>query len=228
MTSPFDRMIGVLLESVDGRLATPSGTLDLIVIVCIGLCAFALLISVLIDFIEFNDEKRMNGEKTKERKSVVATGTMLLFFLALYLVLRLGIGTFLIQDLRIRIPITILCIIIVLIGTAVNIKGRYDLGKNWANHIKIYDGHTLITTGMYRVVRHPLYASLIWIAFAASIAYQNWFGVILTAAIFLPMMAYRAKQEEKLLTERFKSYDAYAKTTPRFFPKIIPSSRRHS
>ncbi|HIH24988.1 TPA: isoprenylcysteine carboxylmethyltransferase family protein [Candidatus Woesearchaeota archaeon] len=168
----------------------------------------------------------MKGEKTKERKSVIATGTMLLFFIMLYLTLRTGTGTFAIDDIAYRIAVTMACIVVVLAGTVVNIKGRYDLGKNWANHIKIYGGHTLITTGMYRVVRHPLYASLIWIAFAASIAYQNWLGVLLTATVFTPMMSYRARQEEELLSERFKEYKEYMKRTPRFFPSVTRAWRR--
>lgn len=214
MTLSTDAIIAVYGNNIVERLATPAGTLDLIVIGTIALCAVALLLSVIIDFLEFHENKN-----AKERRSVVATGTMLLFFFALGIVLRLHIGAFVIDDLRIRAPLMALCLIVVIIGTAVNIKGRYDLGKNWANHIKIYKKHELVTTGVYGVVRHPLYASLLWIAFAASVAYQNWLGILMTALVFLPMMIYRAKQEETLLKERFKKYDTYAKSTPRFFPR---------
>jgi protein-S-isoprenylcysteine O-methyltransferase Ste14 len=94
------------------------------------------------------------------------------------------------------------------------------LGKNWANQIKIYSKHTLITKGVYKIVRHPLYASLIWIFYACSVLYLNWLAFLLNTLIFVPMMNYRAKQEEELLEKQFKDYKRYKNKVGRFFPKL--------
>ncbi|HIH24987.1 TPA: hypothetical protein HA251_08190 [Candidatus Woesearchaeota archaeon] len=51
MAASLESIMNSITESVGGRLVTPDGTIDLVVIVCVGMCAFALLISVLIDFL---------------------------------------------------------------------------------------------------------------------------------------------------------------------------------
>lgn len=108
----------------------------------------------------------------------------------------------------------------IVIGTVINIIGRIQLKSNWANHIKIYKNHSLINRGIYKVVRHPLYASIMLMLFGGSIAYRNWLSAVLTAFVFIPFMYYRAKQEETLLQEEFTEYEEYKNTTGMFFPKL--------
>jgi protein-S-isoprenylcysteine O-methyltransferase Ste14 len=146
---------------------------------------------------------------------------MLLFFICFYLVIRFNIGVITIENLSIRILIIIVGLLIIIIGTFVNIKGRIDLGKNWANHIKIYKNHTLVSTGVYRLVRHPLYASLIWAFYGASLVYLNFIALLLNTFIFIPFMYYRAKQEEELLDKEFFDYNKYKRRVAMFFPKLF-------
>ena len=106
-------------------------------------------------------------------------------------------------------------------SAAVNICGRMSLGKNWANQIKIYPDHVFVASGAYRLVRHPLYASIIWIFFGASLVYENYVAFFLTLLVFVPFMYYRAKQEEDLLTKEFQDYKNYQKEVGMFFPKFF-------
>lgn len=191
-------------------------TLNLISFIITGLAFISIVLAVVIDFLE----NHSNRNTKKEKKSFIETGTMFLFFLFFYLAIRFRIGTFQINNNYILIPITILCWIVILIGIYFNIKGRFLLGKNWANQVKIYKDHTLITKGIYNIIRHPLYASLIWIFYACSILYQNWLAFLLNTLIFLPSMYLRAKQEETLLLKEFKSYREYQKKVGMFFPKL--------
>lgn len=98
---------------------------------------------------------------------------------------------------------------------------RFYLSSNWANHIKIYDNHSLVVSWPYKIVRHPLYASLIWFWVWVGLAYLNYLMIALTLFIFLPMMIYRAKQEEQLLSERFPDYKNYKKKVSMFLPKLF-------
>jgi protein-S-isoprenylcysteine O-methyltransferase Ste14 len=42
-------------------------------------------------------------------------------------------------------------------------RGHHDLQANWSSSLEIYEGHMLITNGIYRFIRHPMYLSeLIW------------------------------------------------------------------
>ena len=116
---------------------------------------------------------------------------------------------------------TIIGLLILIIGCIINIIGRINLGKNWSNQIKIYDDHSLVSNGVYKIVRHPLYASIIWMFFGASLIYSNYLAFLANLIIFIPFMYYRAKQEETLLKNEFIDYKDYQIKVGMFFPKLF-------
>jgi protein-S-isoprenylcysteine O-methyltransferase Ste14 len=80
--------------------------------------------------------------------------------------------------------------------------------------------HTLVTTGPYRWVRHPLYTigSSLFIAFG--LMADNWFIAMLGVLTFI-LMAIRTPKEEANLINKFgDEYREYMKHTGRFFPKV--------
>ncbi len=168
-------------------------------------------------FINFKDAKNQNYKKKKEIKSIVETASMSAFFLVCAIVTLFKIGTF---DFH-NIILNIFAILIYVIGIIFNLLGRFYLGHNWGNNVVIYKDHTLITKGVYSIVRHPLYASIIWMLYAVGILYQNYLVIILNSIIFIPFMTYRAKQEEKELILVFKEYKDYQNRVGMFFPKLI-------
>jgi len=195
-------------------MATPLGVFELVVLVTIGLCILAIFTSIIINFTE---AKRT---KTKyESRSIVDTGTMTLFFLFFYALIRFKIGEIKMDNLPLRIILIIIGLSVIILGTVVNISGRLKLGKNWANQIKIYEDQSLVTDGAYGLVRHPLYASLIWMFYGATLIYLNYAAFLANTLVFVPFMYYRAKQEEALLMKQFKNYGAYKKNVGMFFPK---------
>jgi len=103
----------------------------------------------------------------------------------------------------------------------VNVRGRFNLGKNWSNQIKIYQDHYLVSSGVYHFVRHPLYGSIIWMFFGASLVYLNYLALLSNVLIFIPAMYFRAKQEEKMLMQEFPEYKEYQKRVGMFFPKFL-------
>ena len=192
------------------------GYVEIFSTLMIVLCALIIFTSILINFIESKSRKSVK----KEKKSVVETGTMFAFFIILYLVIRFGILKIEIQSTSLKIILVIFGTLIIVLGTIFNVLGRLKLKQNWANQIRIYKNQTLIKKGVYGIVRHPLYASLIWVFYGASLVYHNILALLLNSLIFIPFMYYRAKQEEKLLIERFKEYKEYINKVGMFFPKI--------
>lgn len=196
---------------------TPSKVLFLADNIVVSLCVFAVVMAVLIDFVEF---QKRDGAK-KEKKSIVETGTMFLFFFLFYSFIRFNVGQI---NLGFSIPLVVLNalgLIVLITGSVVNISGRLRLGKNWSNQIKIYKDHTFISKGVYSLVRHPLYASIIWMFLAASVVFLNYLAFLSTILIFIPAMYYRAKQEELMLIREFENYKTYKSKVGMFFPKII-------
>jgi protein-S-isoprenylcysteine O-methyltransferase Ste14 len=93
------------------------------------------------------------------------------------------------------------------------------LGKNWAMPGEIKERHTLITTGPYRWVRHPMYTTLFVWALAYFLMSANaliglaWLGLGLVAAAM-------AGDEEAALLETFgETYQTYLQEVGRFWPR---------
>lgn len=191
--------------------------LELISVAVMKICVTALFLSIFIDFYLYHHK-----QNTKQQKhSLVATGSMMAFYFIYYLVLKYKVGA--VSQIPDSILIFLLTVgmLAIISGTIINILGRMQLKGNWANHIKIYEDHQLITKGVYAFVRHPLYASIILMLYGGSILYANWFSAIFVTIVFIPFMVYRAKQEEKLLANEFQEYAAYQKQVGLFFPKNI-------
>ncbi|MDD5054733.1 MAG: isoprenylcysteine carboxylmethyltransferase family protein [Candidatus Peribacteraceae bacterium] len=197
---------------------TPLGAFDAVASIIVVLCVAAIFIAIICNFAEANTHA-----VRKERRSVVETGTMTLFFIIYYLVARFQIGALHPQSVPLHITLVSLSIAVLILGTFVNIRGRTSLGHNWANQIRMYDDQSIVHSGPYAFVRHPLYASLIWMFFAGSVMYVNWLLFLLTACVFVPFMTWRARQEEGMLEETFPEYGAYRKATGMFFPKLLRS-----
>ncbi len=168
-------------------------------------------------FRNFKDAKKQKNNKRKEVKSVVETTSMSMFFIICMLAVSLRLGTYKYNNTYLNI----FALLIYVLGVIFNLAGRYYLGNNWGNNVIIYNDHTLVTTGVYHIVRHPLYASIIWMIYSISILYHNYLVAILNTIIFIPFMYYRAKQEERELLKVFDEYKEYKDRVGMFFPKIL-------
>lgn len=168
-------------------------------------------------FKNFQDSKLQKNNKKREVKSVVETTSMTCFFMVCSFILSRRIGCYNYHSTVVNIIATIVYVI----GTSFNLLGRYYLGTNWGNNVIIYKDHTLVNNGVYKIVRHPLYASIIWMIYAVAVIYSNYLVIVLNTVIFIPFMYYRAKQEEKELEKEFIEYKDYRDKTGMFFPKLF-------
>jgi protein-S-isoprenylcysteine O-methyltransferase Ste14 len=200
---------------------TPTDIFYLVSSVVVLICTIAIFIAVLIDFTEFQKRDAVK----KEKKSIVETGTMFLFFFLFYLLIKFKIGQIDFNFPALIFSLMALGSLILLFGCLVNIKGRFDLGKNWSNQIKIYNDHSFVASGVYKFVRHPLYASIIWMFFGASLIYSSYAAFFANLFIFIPFMYYRAKQEEGMLAKEFADYKNYQIKVGMFFPKLFGKNK---
>ena len=95
-----------------------------------------------------------------------------------------------------------------------------SLGKNLTDTVVTRTEHTLVTSGPYRWVRHPFYASLALCAAANSLATANWFILASGALLFILIVIRTQKEEELLLTKFGDAYRGYMERTGRFLPQI--------
>jgi len=93
-----------------------------------------------------------------------------------------------------------------------------SLGKNLTDTVVTRQEHTLVTHGVYRWIRHPLYTTVALLTTAISLMAANWFLLITGAAVFC-LLAIRTRTEEANLVARFgDGYRSYMTRTGRFFP----------
>jgi protein-S-isoprenylcysteine O-methyltransferase Ste14 len=84
--------------------------------------------------------------------------------------------------------------------------------------VAIQPGHTLVTSGVYGVIRHPSYLGLLVSSLGWALAFRSGVGVLLTILLIPPLVA-RIRAEEKLLHKQFGSeYEAYCGRTWRLIP----------
>jgi protein-S-isoprenylcysteine O-methyltransferase Ste14 len=96
----------------------------------------------------------------------------------------------------------------------------FVLGRRFSGLVAIQPGHTLVTTGIYAVIRHPSYLGLLINALGWALAFRSVAGVLLTALTIVPIVA-RIGAEETLLRSQFGAdYDAYRSRTSRLVPGI--------
>lgn len=100
-------------------------------------------------------------------------------------------------------------------------RAHVDLGLNWSPSLEIREKHELIRRGIYRVIRHPMYASQwLWVI-AQPLLLQNWIAGFLGALTFVPFYFLRVQAEEQMMVDSFgMQYQEYMKTTGRVLPRL--------
>jgi protein-S-isoprenylcysteine O-methyltransferase Ste14 len=100
-------------------------------------------------------------------------------------------------------------------------RSHTDLGREWSPSLQLREGHTLITSGVYKSVRHPMYASIWLWGIAQALLPQNWVAGWAGLVLFLPMYVLRVPREEQMMLEQFgEAYRAYMKRTGRLIPRL--------
>jgi protein-S-isoprenylcysteine O-methyltransferase Ste14 len=86
--------------------------------------------------------------------------------------------------------------------------------------VDVVGGQTVVSTGPYAIVRHPMYAGAILVFVGAPLALGSWWGLLLTP-LFVAGFAWRLLDEEKYLRERLPGYAEYTRMVPyRLLPYI--------
>ncbi len=102
------------------------------------------------------------------------------------------------------------------------LAAQRELGKQFAYRARLVEGHKLITTGPYRLVRNPIYTGLYGLTLATALVHSRWIAIPLATTLYAAGTAIRVKAEERLLRDAFGAeFEAYARRTP----AVIPGTR---
>jgi protein-S-isoprenylcysteine O-methyltransferase Ste14 len=111
--------------------------------------------------------------------------------------------------------------VIYLVGLATAVTGRLHLGTNWTDleDYQVSLKRSLVTTGIYRYIRHPIYIGDVLLLIGLQLALNSW--LVLATSIPLLVIIRQALAEEALLSQTCLGYQAYRSQTKRFIPFIL-------
>lgn len=142
--------------------------------------------------------------------------------------MSLSIAIFLVFALRshglVNLPVWswYLGILLVFAGIAVRQWAIATLGRFFNVRVRLLKDHHVVTSGPYRLVRHPSYTGLLIIIFGISLTSASWEGVIVIMAAIGISLWYRIRVEERFLTKELgRDYAEYRKHTKYLIPFLL-------
>jgi protein-S-isoprenylcysteine O-methyltransferase Ste14 len=95
-----------------------------------------------------------------------------------------------------------------------------SLGKQFSAEVTIHKNHQLITSGLYRSIRHPRYLGILSLALGISLLFHSWIGLLLCIVVII-LIQFRIFDEEKLLQREFSTqWETYCHHSWRLIPYI--------
>ena len=106
-------------------------------------------------------------------------------------------------------------------GLLFTVWARIHIGRNWSGTVTIKEGHELITSGPYAIVRHPIYAGLLLAFVGSGLARGEWRGVLAVVIAFLALWR-KLRLEERWMREQFgPAYQAYSQRVAALIPFLF-------
>ena len=123
-------------------------------------------------------------------------------------------------DYQLPAPLSMLGAVIFIVGLWILWRSHVDLAKNFSPSLFIRNNHNLVTNGIYKRIRHPMYLSFFLWALGQALLIENWISGPLGLIAFYLIYLFRVDSEEQQLIEHFgDKYKQYQSKTGRLFPK---------
>ena len=161
----------------------------------------------LVEFYGYRHQNRTGGAQSGERFSAYIIGLGLLMP-------RMILAEVVVLHHTIPLPLSLTFAVVYAVLLVIRVLAIRALGPYYSVNIRIVEDHRLVTEGVYRYVRHPIYL----VGLLENALYPLACGAYLTAAVLVvlgtPALLMRRAQEEGALTRRFGAeYDAYKERT---------------
>jgi protein-S-isoprenylcysteine O-methyltransferase Ste14 len=100
-------------------------------------------------------------------------------------------------------------------------RSHADLGLNWSITLELREKHQLVTHGVYRWVRHPMYLALLLYSAGQALAVPNWLVGPSYGVAMILLLALRMGPEERMMLEEFgNDYKVYQARCKRLIPGL--------
>lgn len=186
--------------------------------------SFAITIIMWIVFaIGFLLLKRRQKQNEQKKNKLAMIGMMLegVGFAFVFTVRREPFTNIFPMNYSIQILLTIFSGILAFASVWLGLSAVKTLGKQWNIKAQIIEGHELITTGPYKIVRHPIYSALFGLLIVTGYSITQLWAFIIAIVFYFIGTIFRTRVEEQLLIQHFgDQYEKYKKKVPAIIPYI--------
>ncbi|HEY7168910.1 MAG TPA: isoprenylcysteine carboxylmethyltransferase family protein [Candidatus Binatia bacterium] len=118
----------------------------------------------------------------------------------------------------------VLAAVLTAAGLLFSVWARRYLGTNWSGAVTIKEGHELITSGPYALVRHPIYTGLLLAILGSAMAIGEWRAVLAMALASLALWRKLRLEERWMLYQFGEAYQTYRRKVPALIPFLLWAS----
>jgi protein-S-isoprenylcysteine O-methyltransferase Ste14 len=112
--------------------------------------------------------------------------------------------------------------VVLICAVALFFHSHRRLGRSWSVTLEIRENHGLVTDGIYRFVRHPMYSAYFLWTLSQALLLPNWIAGPAGLIGFGTLFAFRVRREEQMMLDAFgEPYAAYAARTKRIIPGVF-------
>ena len=105
------------------------------------------------------------------------------------------------------------------IGVIIGLLALLQLNTNLSPFPSPKHDSTLMTSGVFKYIRHPIYTAILLVCFSYAMLNSNSWKLIISFCLLI-LFWFKSTYEEQLLRKKFPDYKAYQSKTGRFFPKF--------
>lgn len=182
------------------------------------------LIGYVVNFFIRNKFRNKKSKKTEGRKITLDKILLISAFVGINFIPLIYIFTPFLSfaDYRLPLWVGVLGGFIWFFGIWLFYLSHRDLGANWSPKLEIQKDHQLISEGIYKYIRHPMYAAIWLMVIAQALLLQNFVAGLSGLVTFGFLYSTRISREESLMIKTFgDEYRDYSNRTGRLFPKNL-------
>lgn len=116
--------------------------------------------------------------------------------------------------------VSIIGFALLIAGLGLRLQATRTLGKYFAPTVRVLPEHRLITYGVYKHIRHPIYLGSMLAFFSIPLIFHSLYGFLVTA-LAIPFILHKIRIEERMFVEKFgDEYREYAKNSKKLIPYV--------
>jgi len=171
----------------------------------------------------YSTEKKANKEKPINTLPTLWGQVRRVIFFSLIVLLFIQLIGFDVLRYSHNSTLQITGLLLTTIGIVISVLGRKELGTNWTHgaNYQIKNKQELVTSGIYSLIRHPIYAGLILAFIGGELVAESYLAFVFFVISFFGFY-YQCKKEEEILIKHFgDEYVNYMKKTKMLVPYVL-------